>query len=139
MTSKRELEGLYISGLTQQEVGSRYGVTQKVVFTWFKKLGIKSRKAAKRNQWGERNASWKGESASYQALHHWIEKQCGKPQKCSQCGSAEETVFDWANIGHTYKRNIHDWVRLCRRCHRKLDKLYHSESSNSSLVSADLD
>lgn len=57
---KNELEGHYNRGLTQEEVGKLYGVSQKVIYSWFKKLGIKARVAKKRNQLGKNNGSWKG-------------------------------------------------------------------------------
>lgn len=115
------VEELYKQGLTQKEIGDKFGVSQKMVFGWFKKLGIKSRIASKRNQWGELNHMWKGDEATYQAKHHWIEKQQGKPNKCQHCGITTG-IIEWANIGHKYKRDIKDWVRLCRKHHRQMDK-----------------
>jgi hypothetical protein len=47
---RQELEQLYASGLTQAQVGKHFGVTQKVIYSWFKKLGIKSRVPKNINQ-----------------------------------------------------------------------------------------
>lgn len=130
------VEELYNQGFTQAEIAQGFGVSQKMVFGWFKKLGIKSRIAAKRNQWGENNTYWKGDNASYQAKHHWIEKQLGKPRICQNCGSKNLTyrgAYEWANVGHTYRRILNEWIRLCRPCHRKHDKLGLSVTSNYSL------
>jgi hypothetical protein len=51
---------LYQSGMTQKDVAVEMGTTQKVVFNLLKREGVKSRKAAKRNQEGESNDNWKG-------------------------------------------------------------------------------
>lgn len=51
---------LYESGMTQQEVAEELGTTQKVVFNFMRRHGIKARTAAKRNQFGEANSSWNG-------------------------------------------------------------------------------
>ena len=41
---KEDLENLYYGDFrSQKEIGEVYGVSQKVVFSWFRKLGIKSR------------------------------------------------------------------------------------------------
>lgn len=69
---------------------------------------------------GENNPNWKGDEAGYDALHRWVERKLGKPNKCSHCEKTN-CVLDWANIDHTYKRNTEDWLRLCRPCHRKRD------------------
>lgn len=112
---------LYESGLTQEEVGKKLGTTQKVIYERFKKIGYKSRIARKRNQWGDKNHMWKGDDATYAAKHHWIEKQKGKPNKCEDCGTTQGQM-DWASIDHLYLRDVNNWKRLCRKCHRKMDK-----------------
>lgn len=130
---KEELEQLYISGLTQKEVGDVYGVSQKIVFNWFRKLGIQSRKAAKRDQRGEKNHMWKGDKASYAAKHHWIENIKGKPTMCEFCGAVEGR-FDWCSINHVYSRDENTWIRLCRQCHVNLDRGIICASRSYSLV-----
>ena len=46
---KDELEGLYFDMMfSQVEIGKVYHVSQRVVFRWFRDLGIKSRKAYKK-------------------------------------------------------------------------------------------
>lgn len=47
---KKELRELYRSGMTQSEIGSHYGVSQKVVFRWMKELGIETRSRGRRKQ-----------------------------------------------------------------------------------------
>jgi len=70
---------------------------------------------------GELNGSWKGDFASYSAMHQWIWRQKGKPSKCEKCGTTRKRKYEWANKYHTYKREMNDYVRLCTSCHRKHD------------------
>ena len=89
---KKELEYLYHKKkMSQVEVGKNYRTTQKVVFSWFVKLGIKSRVPKKRNQIRENNSSWKGDKATYAAFHYRVESLRGKPMQCSVCGSQDTT------------------------------------------------
>ena len=116
------MERLYKTGLTQLEIARQYGVSQKMVFGWFRKLGIKSRVAAKRNQWGELNHMWKGNDASYAAFHYRLDHKFGRPKKCSKCETTDETrIYDWANLTGRYE-DIQDYKRMCRQCHRAYDK-----------------
>lgn len=47
-------------GMSQVEIASKYGTTQKVVWRAMRKMKIPTRKAAKRNQSGTANSFWKG-------------------------------------------------------------------------------
>ena len=51
---------MYENGMTQAEIANNLHVSQKVVWRFMNRHGIKARKAAKRNQLRENNASWKG-------------------------------------------------------------------------------
>ena len=57
----------------------------------------------------------------YAYIHQWIAKQLGKPKKCAKCGTETAKQFHWANISYEYKKDITDWIRLCARCHKKMD------------------
>jgi len=46
--------------MSQAEIGNMFGVSQHKVFKDLKRMNINSRKATKRNQFGENNSSWKG-------------------------------------------------------------------------------
>ena len=70
---------------------------------------------------GPESPSWKGDAVGYGALHAWVKKMLGAPMQCSRCGTTERKWYDWANVSGEYKRDISDWVRLCRSCHRKQD------------------
>lgn len=118
---KEDLEMLYFKNqMTQSEIGLFYNTTQKVVYSWFKKLGIKSRVPFKRNQIGENNSSWKGADATYAAFHYRVEKQRGKPHFCEACGTMDANRYEWANLTGKYD-NIMDYARMCVSCHRKYD------------------
>ena len=72
---------------------------------------------------GKNNPLWKGENVSYRVLHKWIVKNLGQPTKCEKCGKDDLTgrQIDWANKDHLYKRNLSDYMRLCRKCHNEYD------------------
>lgn len=129
---KEDLQNLYhVQMLSQVEIGKQYGTTQKVVFSWFKKLGIKSRVAYKRNQTGSNNSSWKGDNATYSALHYRVEKVRGKPNICMACGDQNASVFEWCNLTGKYE-NVYDYMRMCRKCHRQYDKNRKNSSKHVS-------
>jgi hypothetical protein len=70
---------------------------------------------------GERSYTWKGDEASYAAIHLWASNHFGKPQKCEHCGTTEKRMYHWANISGTYRRERTDWLRLCVPCHKNHD------------------
>jgi len=129
---KSDLERLYHEKkMSQFEVGQHYGTSQKVVFSWFKKLNISSRVAAKRNQNGQSNSSWKGSRATYSALHYRVEKERGKPKICMACGTQEAKRFEWCNLTGRYD-DVSDYMRMCVPCHRKYDKNRKNSSKHVS-------
>jgi hypothetical protein len=71
---------------------------------------------------GEKAWNWKGKNASYNSLHAWIQRQLGKPNYCQSCKTKTAKRFDWANKSGKYKRNLTDWIRLCRKCHQQYDR-----------------
>jgi hypothetical protein len=82
-------------------------------------LGAKNPMFGKFN---ELNPNWKGDAAKMNAIHEWVERHLGKPRVCSHCNSTTSKRYDWANLSGKYKRDLKDWIRLCRSCHRKFDK-----------------
>lgn len=71
------------------------------------------------HQIGEKHHLWKGDKASYSAIHYWISRQLGKAKICADCGSTKKCV--WANISGLYKRTIEDYKSLCYSCHAIFD------------------
>ena len=67
--------------------------------------------------------NWKGDAASYQALHAWVARKLGQPSTCEMCGRAGLTGkhIQWANKSHEYRRDVGDWIRLCASCHKLYD------------------
>lgn len=118
---KADLEAHYNSGLTQEEVGHIYGVSQRQIWKWFKRLGIKSRAQVKRNQWGANNSSWKGAEATYAAFHYRVQAVRGTPNFCEHCKSTDPQVrYEWASVSLKYD-DVNDYIRLCKRCHIHYD------------------
>jgi len=115
------VRSLYGKGLTQDEVASAAGITQKVVWRLMRRHGIVARKAAKREQRGPRNHAWKGGAAKYAALHLRIAAIRGTPARCEACGSDDPAArYEWANITGRYDDPA-DYRRLCVSCHRRFD------------------
>lgn len=83
-----------------------------------KKISIKIRESAKR---GSEHYLWKGDKVGIGALHRWVESNLGKPSTCQHCGGVRRC--EWANKSGEYKRDLSDWVRLCRPCHHKYDDI----------------
>lgn len=111
---------LYAAGATQTEVAATLKVSQKVIFTIMRRHGITARVAAKRDQTGEKNSSWRGDKAGYQAFHRRLYALLGKPSRCSQCGTEEASFYDYANLTGDYA-DINDYAPMCRSCHWKFD------------------
>lgn len=84
--------------------------------------GIEKATELRINRSNQNNHNWKGEEASYHSLHSWVRTRLGTPKKCSRCSTIKPKIYDWANISGKYKRDIADWTRLCRKCHREFDE-----------------
>lgn len=91
-------------------------------------------KGERPNTKGELNHCWKGDKVGYFALHEWIRKMLAKPFACNHCEKIKPLQL--ANKSHEYKRDINDWLWLCRKCHHKYDdisvKLWITRKSNLS-------
>ena len=69
----------------------------------------------------EKNPSWVGDSIGIKGVHQWVNKWNGKPKICEVCGTIKAKKYEWANVDHTYKRILEDYIRMCTSCHRKYD------------------
>lgn len=113
---------LYDDGLTQNEVAMAIGLSQKVVWNVMRRHGIAARVAAKRNQMGEANHSWKGNHAGKAAFHRRLYARFGKPCTCKMCGTEDPTkTYDYANLTGRYE-DLDDYMPMCRSCHSRYDK-----------------
>jgi hypothetical protein len=63
--------------------------------------------------------NWKGDNVGYRGLHYWINRELGKPIKCTFCNSTNN--LEWANKSHEYNRDKNDYFSLCKSCHKKYD------------------
>lgn len=70
---------------------------------------------------GSKHRSWKGDKAEYTSIHSWVSRWKGRPKKCEKCGTTDKKRYEWANISGEYKRDLNDYIRLCKSCHTKLD------------------
>lgn len=64
--------------------------------------------------------NFKGDEVGYYALHDWVYRYKGRPDKCEFCGGNK--AMQWANKSHEYKRDLEDWLSLCKKCHVKYDR-----------------
>lgn len=59
---------------------------------------------------------------SYAGVHLWISRRLGQPNYCEHCKSQDPArTYDWSNRSGEYKRELTDWLRLCRACHIQYD------------------
>lgn len=90
---------------------------------WMKELGKLNLQGKERD-----NQNWKGDNATYSAIHDWIRRKLGKANKCEQCGKTKGKI-EWSNKNHLYKREISDWQQLCVSCHKIYDIQYNNSGS----------
>jgi hypothetical protein len=69
---------------------------------------------------GEQSASWKDDAVGYAALHYWVRSEKGAPVRCEFCGVTTGRL-EWANASHEYRRDVTDWISLCKPCHSRYD------------------
>lgn len=90
---------------------------------WHKgKVGVYSKETIEKLK----KANWKGDDVGYVALHEWVRKEKGRTKNCEAC-DRENVWTDMANISDEYKRDLSDWIELCRKCHFRFD---HKKAKN---------
>lgn len=82
----------------------------------------------------EKSKFWKGDKATYTAIHMDIYKHFGKADCCQNVGCVyprknskgvllkKPKRYNWANMSGEYRRERDDWVKLCPSCHQKRDR-----------------
>jgi len=68
---------------------------------------------------GNKNPNWKGNNVTKRSLHAWVQRHKFKPNLCEICKSVPP--LDLANVSGQYKRDINDFIWICRRCHEISD------------------
>ena len=104
-----------------------------------KKHSDDTKKKMSEGRRGEKSPVWKGDKVSYRGLHYWIADKLGKPDTCEHCRKSglRGHFIHWANKSGEYKRDLQDWIRLCRSCHGKYDsrkKMSEGEVSRLSTL-----
>ena len=69
---------------------------------------------------GKETPNWKGDQVGTDQLHAWFRKHFPQPAKCQMCKRESERL-DLANKSGQYKRDLTDWLWLCRKCHKRYD------------------
>lgn len=83
---------MYRDGHTQLEIANALGVSQKVVWRFMKNHGIKARVAAKRNQFGKNNSTWRGGIVKDEHGYVLV-KSDGHPRAKACGGYVREHIF----------------------------------------------
>lgn len=84
-----------------------------------KKFTESHRKKISKRLKGKNNGMWKGDNVGYSSLHEWIKNHKPKKSYCEICKIKKS--YDLANISGKYKRDIDDYLWLCRSCHMRFD------------------
>jgi hypothetical protein len=106
-------------GMSQVEIADDLGTSQKVIWRLMQHHGITRRPRIKRNQRGPLNHMWKGDRATYAALHYRLTNMPDGPSSCQFCGATNGRL-EWANLTGAYT-DLSDYARLCVSCHRQYD------------------
>lgn len=80
----------------------------------------KQGKTLSKQYMGEGNPNWKGDDVG-RAVHDWVVRARGPASKYSCQHKCGKMGRDWANVDHRYKRNLDDFIPMCRSCHMKYD------------------
>ena len=59
----------------------------------------------------------------YQRMHKWARRNVPRPDICPVCG--EKPVRDIHNLSKEYKKNVKDWMWLCKSCHLRNEIRVH--------------
>ena len=63
----------------------------------------------------------KPQTSEYIAVHIWVKYHHGKANRCDNCETGENRLFQWSNISGKYLRDREDWQQLCVPCHKRFD------------------
>lgn len=81
---------------------------------------------------GKDHHRWAGNKVGYVGIHTWIKNRKTLTGRCEWCGAEPKPIIynvgskkhtargtDLHNISGEYKRDVKDYVELCRLCHAK--------------------
>lgn len=85
---------------------------------------------------GADHPQWRGDAASYEALHERITHDRGRAamHRCVQCDSpANEWAYNYTDLnpaidnkGRLYSFDVSRYNPMCRSCHRRMDRTYRN-------------
>ena len=105
---------MYAEGMTQVEIAVALSTSRRSVLLFMRRCGIQPRVAAKRDQKGEKNSTWKGDLVKYKPAHNRVYAARGRPQRCERCGKDDPSSrYDWANLTGKYRLPL--LLQLLRR------------------------
>lgn len=70
---------------------------------------------------GEEHPAWKGDEASYHAVHIWLNKQHPRKGVCETCGAEGKTHYAYLGPRGKYERDRSMYLEECPPCHGKRD------------------
>lgn len=112
-----------VESMTIVEVAEVIGCQPVTVRKFMVKHEIPRRVAAKRDQSGNKNVIWAGDSVGYKSAHQRVYRARGRPLYCEHCKTTDSSKrYEWANLTGNYP-DVNDYARLCRSCHCKFDGL----------------
>jgi hypothetical protein len=82
----------------------------------------------------ERHPQWKGDKASYSAIHIHLRKYNPPPESCMDCGIVT-IKLDLACVTGIYDRHFKNYRYLCRPCHTKIDNYKHYKDMSDRICS----
>lgn len=130
---KNNLKRKFIHGHNKPILGTKRSI-ETIEKMRKAKLGVKLSESTKekmrKSAQGERNVMWKGDDASYYAIHIWLKTNFGKANRCENLDGNVLTFsctqksknYQWAKKkASEYTRFKKDYYNLCVSCHRKYD------------------
>lgn len=135
--------GMYRDGMTVAEI-CRVAPKGYRVQTILERYLPSRRPLGKRDQAGEKNATWKGDALGYEAAHARVKRLYGRARShaCVDCGTQAR---DWSYIGGCpreltcpdngcrYSPDPARYVPRCVPCHRRYDAQMRSQEVVSNV------
>lgn len=96
-------------------------INMKLLNRSFNSIALKANRLnLSSNYLAENNPMWKGKDVGYGKLHDWVRRHKKTSLYCEKCGIVYDKL-DLANISQEYRRDINDYLWLCRKCHMRED------------------
>lgn len=83
---------------------------------------------------GINHPQWKGDKASYYAIHIHVRRYNPRPEQCQDCDIITNRL-ELANVTGIYNRDIKNYRYLCHSCHMKFDAHKHRKDMSDRICS----